>query len=133
MSKISINKKVHHRKILRLELCKLCSDKTPSTLRIYTQESFKHFTWDCLINEISHIAPTLLSVFEMLTVTKNVRLNQKSVIVVCISLLIKYRFAKACFIQKLISLILYSGHASKQVSFMIILCIYYLSNHVCDL
>ena len=43
------------------------------------------------------------------------RHNRKGVIGVCISLLLKNRFAKACFVQKVISLILYSGHASKQV------------------
>ena len=43
------------------------------------------------------------------------RHNRKEVIGVCISLLLKNHFAKACFVQKLISLILYSGHASKQV------------------
>ena len=31
-------------KIVRMELCKLCSDKTPSILRMYNKDSFKHFT-----------------------------------------------------------------------------------------
>ena len=111
--------------MLRLELCKLCSDKSPSTLRIYSKESFKCFNWDNVINEFSQIAPTLLSLFELLTVTKSERPNRKCVIAMCISLLLKNRFAKACFIQKLISLILYSGHASKQVSVFIIMYIFY--------
>ena len=111
--------------MLRMELCKLCSDKSPSTLRKYTKESFKCFNWDILINEFSQIAPTLLSIFELLTVTKSERRNRKCVIAVCISLLLKNRFAKACFIQKLISLILYSGHAGKQVSVINIILIFY--------
>ena len=102
-------------KIARMELCKLCSDKTPSILRMYNKDSFKHFTWDNLITELSLTAPTLLSLFEAFTETKTVCHNRKGVIGVCISLLLKNRFAKACFVQKLISLILYSGHASKQV------------------
>lgn len=36
-------------------------------------------------------------------------------IAVSISLLLKNRFGKACFLQKLVSLMLYSGHANKQV------------------
>ena len=114
-------------KMLRMELCKLCSDKTPSTLRTYNQESFKNFTWDFLINELSHTAPTLLSLFELLTETKSVRHNRKGVIAVCISLLLKNRFIQACFVQKVISLILYSGHASKQVICAItIIILFYL-------
>lgn len=102
-------------RIAHMELCKICSTKTPSMSRVYTKESFKNFTWDHLITEFSLTAPTLLSLFEAFTETKSVRHNRKGVIAVCISLLLKYRFAKACFVQKLISLILYSGHASKQV------------------
>lgn len=115
-------------KILRMELCKLCSNKTPSTLRMYNQESFKNFTWDHLISEFSCIAPTLLSLFEFLTETKSVRHNRKGVIAVSISLLLKNRFGKACFLQKLVSLMLYSGHANKQVIYGyyhdIYLCVY---------
>ena len=102
-------------KIVRVELCRLCSDKTDSILRKHSPKTFKEFTWDALTKELLVNAPVLMSILEGCTETKVERVNRKAVIGMCVVLLLKHRFMKMCLVQKIISLILYAGQASKQV------------------
>ena len=102
-------------KIVRVEFCRLCSDKTDSILRKHSPKTFKEFTWDALTKELLVNAPVLMSILEGCTETKVERVNRKAVIGMCVVLLLKHRFMKMCLVQKIISLILYAGQASKQV------------------
>ena len=87
-------------KIVRVELCRLCSDKTASVLKKHSLEAFKEFTWDALTSELSVNAPMLMSILEGCTETKVERVNRKAVIGMCVVLLLKHRFIKMCLVQK---------------------------------
>ena len=102
-------------KIVRVELCRMCSDKTASILRKHCPDTFKEFTWDAFTNELLVNAPVLMSILEGCTETKVARVNRKAVMGMCVVLLLKHRFIKMCLVQKIISLILYAGQANKQV------------------
>ena len=56
-----------------------------------------------------------MSILEGCTKTKVTRVNRKAVMGMCVVLLLKHRFIKMCLVQKIISLILYTGQANKQV------------------
>lgn len=103
-------------KLVRLELCQLCSDKTASILRQHSAENFKDFSWNTITNELLTNAPILMSILTECIKTKTPRVNSEAVIATCVGLLVKNRFKKMCFIQKIVSLILYAGRANKQVS-----------------
>ena len=57
----------------------------------------------------------MMSVLRASTETKKPRVNTKGVIVMCMGLLLKHCFVKMCLIQRILSLVLYAGHADKQV------------------
>ena len=71
------------------------------------------------MDELLTNAPILMSILMESTKTKTVRANSQAVIATCVGLLVKHRFTKMCLIQKLVSLILYAGHANKQVLYSI--------------
>ena len=48
-------------------------------------ETFKEFTWDTLISELTVNAPMLMSILEGCTETKVERVNTKAVIGMCVS------------------------------------------------
>ena len=99
-------------------------------------ETLTRFTWEQLAQEISHTAPTLHSVFEVCTDVKRrerkvVKGEEKSqakgrrktrhcsntvVLGVCAGILLRHHNHHMNFIQRLVSLILHSGHCAKQVS-----------------
>ncbi len=53
------------------------------------------------------------------TKTRTKRTNQEAVIGMCFAIIIKHRNPTLNLLQKIISLVLYSGHSSKQVSFLL--------------
>ena len=73
------------------------------------------FTWDKLLTEIASNAPVFLSILEICTQT--VDLDQIEVLSLeCFVILLKYRYFKMTLVQKIVSMILYAGDCSKQVS-----------------
>ena len=103
------------RRVAQLEIATMCSNKHHSMLRQQTARNLKTYSWDTLLTELQCIAPFLMSIMLSCTTTKTPRSNRKAIIGMCIALLLKYRFAKMCLIRKVISLILYAGHAGKKV------------------
>ena len=57
----------------------------------------------------------LLSILLDATRTRVPRANLHIVIGTCVAILLKHRNPKASLLQKIVSLVLYAGHASKQV------------------
>ena len=102
-------------KLVHVELCKLSPDKNSSILRNNSIEILKNFHWDVLLNEFSTNAPLLMSILGACTETKKPRINTKAVIAMCMGILLKHHFVKMCMVQKMVSLIMYAGHADKQV------------------
>lgn len=106
-------------KILVSEVQALCSDSFQSVLRSKDVNDLKTFTWDRVLSEAQDCAPTLLQLLESCTRPASGGLpkpNRKAIIGLCICILCRYRRPSMSLFQKIISLILYSGHSAKQVS-----------------
>lgn len=86
-----------------------------STHSILGREAWKEFEWDTLLEELQINAPVLLSILQAATRTRAPRSNTKSVIGTRAAILLKHRSPKMSLLQKVISLVLYSGHTSNQV------------------
>lgn len=102
--------------LLHTEIAALCSDKVTSVLRCHTAKSLENFSWEDVIGEMKTRAPTLLSLLEWCTKTRKTRRNTKSIIGFITAILCRHRRPTASSVQRLLSVILYSGHASKRVS-----------------
>ena len=103
---------------LQREVAAICSDNFNSI----TRQKPDRFTTACnnvkqaLMGELQTKAPTLLTLLKLCLQTRKPRKNTDGVIIMITSLLCKHRRPSACQLQRIISLILYSGHCSKQVS-----------------
>lgn len=87
------------------EIQSLCSDKVNSVLR---RADIRNFNWDQLLEEVQWHAPVFFAIIQSCAHTTTPRMNEKPVIGVCIAVLL-------CLIQKLIFIVLYAGHAGKEV------------------
>ena len=68
-----------------------------------------------VLQELHVHAPNLLHLLNSITSTKTDRDNQKAIIGMCASILLKHHYSKMSLVQKIVSVILYAGHTSKQV------------------
>lgn len=102
--------------IVRSELACMCSDKTDSILRSQSASDMKHFEWDKLLSELEAHTPVLLSILQSCTQTRRPRPNRKAIVGICAAILLKHRFGKMSLIQRILSVVLYAGHAGKQVT-----------------
>lgn len=116
------------------ELKKLCHSSTPSILRSTTPTTLCTFLWSAIIKELEALAPTFLHFLRIYTTVKErpahvrrrkktVRSQANSVIGLCSAIILRHRNQKMNLVQRLISLILYSGHSSTTVG---VLLPYYL-------
>ena len=69
-----------------------------------------------VMEEMQLRAPTLLSLLKWALKTKRIRQNCNAIIAVIVAIICKNRKSSICLFQRIISLILYTGHSSKQVS-----------------
>ena len=99
-------------RMLRKEIATLCSNLVPSVLRDKSNDGLKSFQWKCLLDELQTHAPMLLEILKSCT---KVRRPISAVIGVINAILCNNRRNSASLIQRLIYVILYSGHASKMV------------------
>ena len=99
-----------------------------SCLREQNLEALETFSWEKLHSELSSTAPTFYRILcGFVNVQQQKRASKKkskyqcqsnmSVLGVCAALLLRHRNRYLNLVQKIISLILHSGHASKQVLF----------------
>ena len=93
----------------------MTSDNAHSFLCSQSKADLKEFKWDRLHAELSDNAPTLLSILLAATKTRVPRPNAHIVVGTCVAILLKHCNPKMSLLQKIISLVLYAGHASKQV------------------
>lgn len=101
-------------KIVRTEMKKLST--TDSVLCSQSTEDLKDFRFERIYDEIKNKAPFLHSIFLSATKTRTPRCNQVAIVCLCFSILLRYRFKRLNLFQKIVSLILYTGHSSKMVS-----------------
>ena len=100
---------------LQHEIAQVCSDNTVSILRDKAASTLKEFTWEKLLEEVKVLAPTLLKILQSCTKTRKPRRNQDAIIGVLVAIMCRHRRPVSSLFQRLVSLILYSGHASKRV------------------
>lgn len=100
---------VHH------EIVSLCSDRVHSSLLNPSTESLENFSWEALYTELNSICPVLTQILKMGMRIKQPRHNHKSIISLCISMMCNYRHRSMSLPQQIISVLLYSGHCSKEV------------------
>ena len=124
-------------KVLLFELKHLCSIKVNSVLRRKDNKSIKRFPWEIIVNEVAKNCPTLYCTSSvMYNYQKELQLiNQKFIVVVIISILSKFRCTAMSLFQKMVSMILYAGHAGNKVQLELLSFISYHSicNFIIDL
>ena len=95
--------------MLRKEIATLCSNLVPSVVRDKSNDGLKSFQWKCLLDELQTHAPMLLEILKSCTKVRRPISQQQAVIGVITAILCKNRRNSASLIQRLISVILYSG------------------------
>ena len=117
-------------RIVRKEIRILCSDKFGSVMK---KGSVRKYSFKAIIKEMEGVAPSLLAILhtctrytprkrECLRKSNASRLSlltkrQNATIAMCTSILCNYRCPAMTLLQKVISLVLYSGSCSKMVNF----------------
>ena len=96
--------------LVRNELILMCSNRTDSILCKQSMTELCEFKWDSLLAKRRNNAPVFLSILSECMHTKSPRPNPDAVVGLCSALILKHRFSKMSLVQRLISLILYSGH-----------------------
>lgn len=103
-------------RMVQSEVATLCTDRCNSVLRSHSKEELVKFKWRSVNMEMRDYAPTLLNLLHAATRTRRDRPNRDAVIAMCTAMICKLRRPEMSTAQKTLSLILYAGHASKQVS-----------------
>ncbi len=96
----------------KAEIKKLCSKG--SVLLKKEKEDLTTFSWQAFVKTVERNAPTLSALLHSLISTSS--LDHHAIVGVCIAILVKSRCPSACLIQRIVSLVLYAGHCSKQLS-----------------
>jgi len=111
-------------KIIHDEIGVMCSNKFGSVLR---NQSVQTFSCEAVVTEMKACAPTLLSVLQVCTnghkrpkcqtqKTNTSMPDSNTIISVCTAILCRHHRPSMSLLQRVVSLILYEGHSSKQVS-----------------
>lgn len=108
---------------IQKELGNICSKKNWSILRDSSVSTLMSFTWDTLISELSVHAPTFLEMLRgIVQVKQSLREKGQSqepcenaVVGICAAIMLKNKNIHMNLFQKIVSHILYNGHAAKQV------------------
>ena len=110
-------------KIVHNEVKHLCSNTTQSILKCNSLEMLKSFSWGSLKSELSSNAPVLKAILEATGVKSKNRPNFDAVVCLCVALLARNRNPSMNLTAKVLSMILYAGHSSKEVCVVCALCL----------
>ena len=99
---------------LRGEVASLCSTRSPSVLSLKPKDGIDGVI-NSLMSEMGTKAPTLLSLLRWTLKTRQDHGNTGVIIGMITSIMCKHRKASVCLFQRIVSLVLYTGHSSKQV------------------
>lgn len=111
--------------LIRKEIKTICSSKNPSLLRKRDTQVLQSFSWDELLKELRSKSPLLMSLLQKcidekkLVKTKNVKKSKKNMtmcICTCAALLLRYNNESMNLVQRIVSILLHNGGASKRVS-----------------
>ena len=101
--------------LIHKEVKSIASTKVKSTLLYQSKQSICDFDWKKVEREMATHCPLLLRVLAAATKTRSERVNRTMTIVMCFAMIVKHRNPNVNLLQKIITLILYAGHCSKQV------------------
>ena len=91
----------------------ICSDKTNSKLK---SNDVTDFSWDSIWSELLMYMPRLaIFLKEVLSDSSN---DNRHVICLIISMILKFRYPKMCLVQKVISMYLFGNSVHKKVRFL---------------
>lgn len=112
-------------KYIQKEIATMCTLKKESILRMSEPTALQKFSWEALATEVKETAPNLFGILDgslQVQVTpsqqkgrKSRRVNKTAILGLCTAILCRYRNQSMNLVQRLVSLILYKGGASKQV------------------
>ena len=102
-------------KMVHAEIKKFCSDGANSILKRDDPQCIKTFSWESFNSEVSKFAPILKGILQATCKARMSKTHFNVVMCVCVALLLRNRNPRMNLIQKIISLVLYGGHSSKQV------------------
>lgn len=112
------------------ELTRVTARNTKSLFRDSSLESVQSFSWDAAATELETQAPLLTAVLRgIVCVKRRVRVRKlrrrkkqashrpsdTAVLCICAAIMLRHRNVHMNMLQRIVSLILYNGHASKQV------------------
>ncbi len=113
---------------IRSEMEEMCSLRDISILRSTSPGVLQTFKWESVLTEMQELAPTLLRFLRSCVQrTRKVpskgqtpgqrtyRASDDTVVGVCAAILLRHRSQGMNLVQRMVSLLLYSGHAPKQV------------------
>ena len=109
---------------VRKEMCRMSMISKPSYLRGSAPQDVVSFSWDCIVHELQEKAPTLYSLLHSATSVTispskarktSRRAKQIPIIGICAAILLQCRCHSMNLVQRLLSILLYNGGASKQV------------------
>ena len=80
------------------------------------------FKWDAVLEELKTNTQTLLAILQAAAKRPGIAVKWPAV-VMATAILLKTRSSHMCQMQRLISSVLYAGHASKKVNIVSFLCI----------
>ena len=111
-------------KDLQCELSSACTFKCNSVLHNSSPETLQSFSWESLLDELQDATPTLLYLLRSCATVrwppsksrkKTYRNRETAIVGLCTAILLQHRNFSMNLVQRQISIMLYSGHASKQV------------------
>ena len=122
-------------KDIQKEMTTLCARKTGSILRQSSIQAINSFSWEAVTEELQRVAPTLHTILEGCVDVKRRqrkkpetsqqqkgrrRIKAKrpcntAILGVCASILLRHKNVHMNALQRIISLVLHTGHSAKQV------------------
>ena len=109
----------------------VCSSRFPSMSRKRTPDAMKSFSWGNLANELKEVLPVFYQVLTECVQKKRRKtksshkcassvVDDSTVVGMCAAILLGHRNKNLNLVQRIMSSLLYSGHALKQVQSLII-------------
>ena len=111
-------------RLIRKDMERMCNTKRPSMLRKGTLEAMKSFCWEDFEKELESNSPLFCQVLRECVTRKRRKaskrgrsyaVNDSTVIGVCAAILLRHRNANMNLVQRIVSALMYSGHAPKMV------------------
>ena len=117
-------------KIVQKEIKKLCSNNYHSIIREHSPTALEYYSWRTIILEVMHKAPTLYTIIDKCLMSSNE--SSRHLLCVVASVVLKSRNPHMCMVQAMVSILMYAGHAGKQVCLCTILLMYSPHAHRCS-